>query len=116
MSQWTSVNIHVPFTDDRNTTLQLSVRPGTERSLETALDMEPANDADGIDLFLDAALAERVNEFRKELRTCESDMERFQSRVRMRNRLLEEYASIETMFIAIERVMSSECDDYRRYK
>ena len=67
-------------------------------------------------LLLTADQAELLNTFRKDVRLCETDEEKFQLCAQMRSRLLDQYTQVELLIALFERAMQDECHNYGNYK
>ena len=66
-----------------------------------------------VDLLLTAHEAQLVEEFRRDIRLCETDTARFDKCVQKRDELLEESDRLVLRLAAFEHVMSAECLMYR---
>ncbi len=69
-----------------------------------------------VDLLLTAHEAKLVDEFRQDIRLCESDTEKFDKCVQKRDELLEENDRLVLRMAAFDYVMSAECAFYRGRK
>src|SRR5437868_6169738 len=69
-----------------------------------------------VDLLLTAHEAQLVEEFRQDIRLCETDTAKFGKCVQKRDELLEENDKLVLRLAAFEHVMSAECPIYRGRK
>ncbi len=69
-----------------------------------------------VDLLLTAHEAQLVEEFRQEIRLCETDAAKFDKCAQKRDELLEESDRLVLWLAAFEHVMSAECPAYRGRK
>ena len=60
--------------------------------------------------------AEFIEAFRRDVRRCETDEEKFRLCAEARGRLLEQYTQVELLIALFERVMLAECPGYRSCK
>lgn len=80
------------------------------RPAEMRANNEPDDDA----IVLAPDQASHVDRFREELRLCETDTQRYDLCVQKRDELLDQHTGLQILVAACERVMSTECPEYRR--
>ncbi len=66
--------------------------------------------------LLTADQAELLDAFCKEIRLCDSDVDKFQLCAQMRSRLLDQHTQVELLIAFVERTMLDECPKYGNYK
>ncbi|KAK0656528.1 hypothetical protein B0T16DRAFT_425083 [Cercophora newfieldiana] len=79
-------------------------------------EMRPNNEPDDDAIVLAPDQASQVDRFRDELRLCETDTHRYDLCVQKRDELLDQHTGLQILVAACERVMSTECPEYRRRK
>jgi hypothetical protein len=73
-------------------------------------------DDDDYSILLSPDQLQRVAQFREEIGLCQTDLDRYQACVRIRDEILGEDARVRLLAAACEHVMSSECSEYQKRK
>jgi hypothetical protein len=87
----------------------------SSRAIEP-VEMRPNAEMDDDAIILAPDQASLVDHFREELRHCETDTQRYDLCVRKRDELLDQHTGLQILVAACEKVMSTECPEYRRRK
>ncbi|KAK4139194.1 uncharacterized protein C8A04DRAFT_16078 [Dichotomopilus funicola] len=90
--------------------------PPTSEPESQATEIHLDADLDDESFTLPPEQASQTNRFREELRTCETDMERYELCVQKRDELLNRHAGLQLLISTCELIMSTECPTYQRRK